>query len=163
MIESKTKSKITHEEREYFLSKRNSEFIKEAIGRGIMIGFVYLLLLIPTLFSEGLDFLIKTEHLVMFCVFFIIYIFHLTYVVIRLFFENLDILRGDKIVLVGKPTRLYMVESDMESLGGYYIEFDKTTFEITARQYDKLQNATRVEVHYTPKKKRVLKIAAVEN
>jgi len=67
MIESKIKAKITPEEREYFLSKRNSEFIKEVIGRGIVIGFVYLLLLIPTLFSEGLNFLIKTEHLVMFC------------------------------------------------------------------------------------------------
>jgi hypothetical protein len=66
-------------------------------------------------------------------------------------------------VLVGKPTKLYIDEGGSESLDHYYIVFDKIRIEITARQYDELQNATRVEVHYTPKKKRVLKIAAVKN
>ncbi len=96
-----------------------------------------------------------------FAVTFGVYVFFLARPGLDAIAENLEVNKGDKIVLVGKPTKLYISEGGSESLDRYYIVFDEIRIEITARQYDELQNATRVEVHYTPKKRRVLRIFAV--
>ncbi len=163
MIESKIKAKITPEERKWWLSEIYSSFIDFAKLMGGILGAVYLLImLLLWIIKEPTDNLMQAA-IIGFAVHFGVYVFFLARPGLDAIIESLEVSRGDKIVLVGKPTRLYMVESDMESLGGYYIVFDKTTFEISAGKYDELQNATRVEVHYTPKKQRVLKIAAVKN
>ncbi len=164
MIESKTKAKITPEERKWWLSEIYSSFIDFAKIMGVFLVVVYLsIMLILWISKEPTDNLMQAA-VIGFAVHFGVYVFFLVWPGIGVIIESLKVIKGDKIVLVGKPTKLYMTEGGSESLDHYYIVFDKTTFEITARQYDELQNATRVEVHYTPgnrRNRRVLRIFAV--
>jgi len=164
MIESKIKAKITPEERKWWLSEIYSSFIDFAKLMGGILGAIYLLLmLILWAIKEPEDDLIQGA-VIGFAVHFGVYVFFLARPGLDAIIESLEVSKGDKIVLVGKPTKLYIDEGGSESLDHYYIVFDKIRIEIDAWEYKKiLQNATRVEVHYTPKKQRVLKIAAVKN
>ncbi len=162
MIESKTKAKITPEERKWWLSEIYSSFIDFAKFMGVFLGVIYLLImLLLWVIKEPEDDLYDFIPVAVmgFAVHFGVYVFFLARPALDAIAENLEVIKGDKIVLVGKPTKLYRDEGGSESLDYYYIVFDEIKLQITARQYDKLQNATRVEVHYTPKKQRVLKIA----
>ncbi len=161
MIESKTKAKITPEERKWWLSEIYSSFIDFAKIMGVLLGVIYLLImLLLWAIKEPEDDLIQTA-VIGFAVHFGVYVFFLARPGLDAIIENLEVIKGDKIVLVGKPTKLYMTEGGSESLDHYYIVFDKIRIEIDAGGYKELQNATRVEVHYTPKKRRVLRIFAV--
>jgi hypothetical protein len=163
MIQSHIKIKMTPEDKHFLLSEVNTKLSEMAklIGGILIVICIIIIVLIWAISdsNENLGSFIATALAIHFGIF----ILFMGIGISRTLGEYIEVMRGSKMVLVGKPTKIFEEEMGIneDSTTYYFILLDEIKFNISSSQHHKLKNATQVEIHYTPRLYHIIQLFAV--